>query len=79
MRVIHDTHDVLIDHFETSDRSRPPLVAVFLQRDDHQLAVHFCHRQPPRHCLAFIVLEIWRFLERTGKAIYNAQLSVRTD
>jgi hypothetical protein len=79
MRVVHDALDVLIDHFESSDRSRPPLVTVLVQRDDRQLAVYLCHYQPPRHLLAFIVPEIWRFVDGTGEAIYDAQLSVRAN
>src|ERR1700730_1901065 len=79
MPVIHNARDVRADYFDASDRSRLPVVAVLVQRDDHQLAVHFRHRQSPWHCLAFIVLEIWRLVDGTDKAIYDAQLSVRAN
>jgi hypothetical protein len=37
--------------------------------DDCQLAIHFCHCQPPRYGQAFIVPEVRRFVDGTGKAI----------
>ena len=79
MRVVHDARDVLIDHFESGHRIRPPLVPVLPHHDDCHLAVHFCHCESPRHSLPIIISEVWRFVERPGKAIYNAQLSVRAN
>ena len=79
MRVIHNARDVLIDHFEASHGIRPPLVPVLAQRNNCKLAVHFCHRQSPRHRLAFIIPEVWRFVDRTGKAIRDAELSIRAN
>ena len=64
MRVIHDVRDVPIYHREPSDGMRPPIAPVLAQRDDCQLTVHLCHCQSPRHCLTFIVSEVWRFVER---------------
>lgn len=74
MRVIRNARDVLIHHFESSDGMRPPLVLVLAQRDDCQLAVHFRHS--PGYCQAFIVPEVWRFVDGTGKAICNAESSI---
>ncbi len=79
MRKIHDSRDVLIDHFESNHRIRPPLVPVLVQRDNCQLAVHFCNRQPPWHSLPFIVPEVWRFVDRTGKAICDPESSIRAN
>ncbi len=79
MRVVHDARDVLIDHFESGHRIRPPLVLVLPHHDDCQLAVHFCNCESPRNSLPIIISEVWRFVERPGKAIYNAQLSVRAN
>src|SRR5258708_13346978 len=79
MRVIHDAHDVLIDHFEASDRIRRPLLPVLAQYYDCQLAVHFCNFQSPRHSLSFVVPEVWRFADGTGKAICDAESSIRAN
>ncbi len=79
MREIYDAHDVLIDHFESSNRIRPPLVLVLAKHYDCQLAVHFCHCKSPRHSLPFIVPEIWRFVDGTTKTICNAESSIRAD
>src|SRR4029077_9720354 len=77
MRVFHDAHDALIDHFESSNRIRLPLVPVLAQHDDGQLTVHFCNYQSPWHSLPLIVPEIWRFADGTGKAICDAESSIR--
>jgi len=79
MRVIHDAHDVTIDYFEASDRLRRPLVPVLAHHYDCQLDVHFCNCQSLRLAPSFVVPEVWRFIERPCKAIYNAQLSVRAN
>jgi len=79
MGVIHDTHNVLIYHFEAHDRIRPPLVRVLAQRDDCQLAMHFCHCQSPRYCLAFVVAEVWLFVDGSGKTICDAESGIRAD
>src|SRR5260370_29667753 len=76
MPVVHDAHDALINHFEASNRIRPPLVPVLAQDYDCQLAVHFSNCQSPWHCLAFVVPEIWRFVDGTGKAICDAKSSI---
>jgi hypothetical protein len=77
MRVIHDARDALINHFEASNRIRPPLVPLLAQHYDCQLAVHFCNCQSPWHSLPFIVSEVWRFVYGAGKAICNTELSIR--
>ena len=74
MRVVHDAYDVVIYHFKSSDRFRPPLVPTLAQRDDCQLAIHLCHCQPPRYRQAFIVPEVRRFVDGTGKATNNDYL-----
>ena len=79
MCVVHDAHDVLIDHFESSNRIRSPLASVLAQHYDCQLAVHFCNCQSPRHSLPFIVPEVWRFVDATGKAICDAESSIRAN
>src|SRR6266550_1868230 len=79
MRVIHDAHDVPIDYFDASDRIRRPLVPVLAQHYDCQLAVHFCNCQSPRHALSFVVPEVWRFADGTGKAICDAESSIRAN
>lgn len=79
MRVIDDVHDVLIYDHETGDGIEPPIIAVLTQGDDCQLAVHLCHRKPPRHGLAFIVPKVGRFVEGSGKTIRNAESSIRPD
>ena len=79
MRVIRDVGDLLICHSQSSDGTGPPFVSVLAQRDDCQLAVHFCHRQPPRNGLAFIVSEVGRFVEGSDKAICDAESSIRAD
>ena len=79
MPVVHDAYDVLIDHFESSNRIRPPLVPVFSKHNYGQLAVHICNRQSPWHSLPLIVSEIWRFVDRAGKAICDAESSIRAD
>lgn len=81
MREIHDAHDVLIDHFEPCKGIRTPLALalVLAKYHDCQLAVHFCHCQSPRHSLPFIVSEIWRFVDATGKAICDAESSIRAN
>ena len=79
MRVIRDVRDVLICHLESNDGTGPPFVSVLAQRDDCQLAVQFCYRQPPRHGLAFIVPEVGRFVEGSDKAICDAESSIRAD
>ena len=58
MRVVHDARNVLIDHFESSNRVRPPLISMLAQQHDCQLAVHFCNCQPPWHSLLLVVPEI---------------------
>ena len=63
MRVIHDARDVKIDHFESSNRIRPPLISMLAQYDDCQFAVHFSNSQPPWHSLPLLVPEIWRFAQ----------------
>ena len=77
MRIIHDARDVLIDHFESSDRIRPPLSSVLAQHNSCQLAVHFCNCQSPWHSLPVVVPKIWRFVDRAGKAIRDAKSSIR--
>jgi hypothetical protein len=52
---------------------------VLAQRDDCQLAVHFCHCQSPRHRLSFIDPEVWRFVDGTGKAICDQESSIRAN
>jgi len=79
MGVVHDARDVLIGHFESRQGIGPPFVPVLPHHDDRQLAVHFCHCEAPRHSLPVVISEVWRFAERPGKAIYNAQLSVRAN
>src|ERR1700704_4856300 len=79
MRVIDDLHDVLIRNLESSGGTGPPFVSVRAERDDCQLAVHFCHCQSPRHRLAFIVSEVWGFVDGSGKAIGDAESSIRAD
>src|SRR5215472_1107616 len=76
MPIVHDALDVLIDHFEPSDRTGPPFVVVLAQHEDRQLAVHFRHCKSPRYCLPFIVPEVWRFFEGAGKAIRDAESSI---
>ena len=56
MRVVHDARDVLIDHFESSNRIWPPLISVQAQHDDCQLAVHFCNCQLPWHSLRSVAM-----------------------
>ena len=79
MRVVDDVHDMLIYDHETGDGIEPPIIAVLTQCDDCWLAVHLCHRKPPRHDLAFIVPKEWRFVEQSGKTIGNAESSIRSD
>jgi hypothetical protein len=79
VRVIDDVRDVPIYHLEPSDGMRSPIAPVFTQRDDRQLAVHFCYCQSPRHSLPFIVSEVWRFVERSDKAIGDAESRIRAD
>ena len=79
MRVVHDAHDALIDHFESSNRIRLPFVPVLAMHENGQLAVHFCNRQSPWHSLPLIVPEIWRFVDGTGKPISNAESSIRAN
>jgi len=79
MRVIRDAHDVLIDHFEPSNGIRPPLVLVLAKHHDCQLAVHICNCQSPWHSLPFVVPEVWRFIDGTGKAIRDAKSSIRAN
>jgi hypothetical protein len=79
MRVIRDVHDLLICHLEAGDGRGSPFVSVWAQRDDCQLAVHFCHCQSPRHSLVFIVPEVGRFVERSDEAICDAESSIRAD
>src|SRR5258708_6689404 len=79
MGVIRDVGDVLVGPRESSDGTGPQFAPVWAQRDDGQPAVHFCPRQPPRHGLAFIVPEVRRFVERSDKAICDAESSILAD
>src|SRR6267142_725258 len=79
MQVVHDAQDVLIDHFESSNRIRRPFVPVLALHHDCQLAVHFCNCQSPRHSLLFVLPEVRRFVDPTGKAICDAESSIRAN
>ena len=79
MRVVRDVRDVLICHLESGDGTGSPFVSVLAQRDH-------CHSPSTsatacRHDtdLAFIVPEVGRFVQGSGKAIDNAKSSVRAD
>src|ERR1700712_3321061 len=79
MRVVDDADDVAICHFEASDGSGPPLVFVPAQDDESQVAVHLSDCQSPWQGLAFIVPEVGRFVEGSGKAVCDAESSIRAD
>ena len=79
MREIHDAHDALVVHFESSNGIWPPLVLVLAKHDYCQLAIHFCHCQSPWQSLPFIVSEVWRFVDGAGKAIRDAESSIRAN
>lgn len=77
--VIHDAGDVFIYYLDSSDGTGPPFVSVWEQGDDGQLAIDLCDGEPPGHGLAFIVPEVWRFVEGSGKAIGYAEPRVGSD
>ena len=79
MRVIDNARDVLPYHFESSHRMGPPFVPEVAQHDDRRLAVHFCHRQPPRYWLVFVVPEVWRFVDGSSKPICDVETGVRAN
>jgi hypothetical protein len=79
MHIVDDMRDMPISHFEPSYGVGPPIASGFAQHEDCQLAVHFGYRQSPRHCLAFIVSEIWGFVDGSGEAVHDAKLCVRAN
>ena len=79
MREIQYARDLLVDHFEANNGIRLPLVPVLAKHCDRQFAIHFCHCQSPWDSLPFIVSEVGRFVDGTGKTVRDAELSIRAN
>jgi hypothetical protein len=70
---IRGARDGLLDPIESSDGIRSPIVPrALVRRDDCQLAVYIRHCQSPRHCLAFIIPQVWQVVDATGEAVGDA-------